>query len=112
MLTDEILERIASLLPKREKPSERTLQRLGTPYRVAIVHPNSHASYYPDALPMTLKLLFDDTGRILGAQAIGLDGVDKRLDVIATVMRLKGTVADLTELELAYAPPFSSAIER
>jgi peroxiredoxin family protein/rhodanese-related sulfurtransferase/TusA-related sulfurtransferase len=58
---------------------------------------------------LTIKLLFDDAGRILGAQAIGLDGVDKRIDVIATVMRLKGTVRDLTELELAYAPPYSSA---
>lgn len=101
--------KVFSLTAAATGNSERTLQRLGTPYRVAIVHPNSHASYYPGALPMTLKLLFDDTGRILGAQAIGLDGVDKRLDVIATVMRLKGTVADLTELELAYAPPFSSA---
>ncbi len=89
--------------------NERTLQRLGITYHVAIVHPNSHAGYYPGALPLTIKLLFDDAGHILGAQIIGLDGVDKRIDVIATVIRLKGTVKDLTELELAYAPPYSSA---
>jgi NADPH-dependent 2,4-dienoyl-CoA reductase/sulfur reductase-like enzyme/peroxiredoxin family protein/rhodanese-related sulfurtransferase/TusA-related sulfurtransferase len=89
--------------------NERTLQRLGVACHAAIVHPNSHAAYYPGALPLTIKLLFDDAGRILGAQAIGLDGVDKRIDVIATVIRLKGTVRDLTELELAYAPPYSSA---
>jgi NADPH-dependent 2,4-dienoyl-CoA reductase/sulfur reductase-like enzyme/peroxiredoxin family protein/rhodanese-related sulfurtransferase/TusA-related sulfurtransferase len=89
--------------------NERTLQRLGIAYHVAIVHPDSHAGYYPGALPLTIKLLFDDAGRILGAQIVGLDGVDKRIDVIATVIRLKGTVKDLTELELAYAPPYSSA---
>jgi NADPH-dependent 2,4-dienoyl-CoA reductase/sulfur reductase-like enzyme/peroxiredoxin family protein/rhodanese-related sulfurtransferase/TusA-related sulfurtransferase len=89
--------------------NERALQRLGVPYHVAIVHPSSHAGYYPGALRLTIKLLFDDAGRILGAQAIGLDGVDKRIDVLATVMRLKGTVKDLTQLELAYAPPYSSA---
>ena len=89
--------------------NERMLQRLGVACHAAIVHPNSHAAYYPGALPLTIKLLFDDAGRILGAQAIGLDGIDKRIDVIATVIRLKGTVRDLTELELAYAPPYSSA---
>lgn len=89
--------------------NERTLQRTGQSYRTVYLHPNSHASYYPGALPLTMKLLFDDSGRILGAQAIGIDGVDKRIDVIAAVLRLKGTVADLTELELAYAPPYSSA---
>lgn len=89
--------------------SERALQRLGRPYQVAYVHPNAHAAYYPQALPLTLKLLFDGDGRILGAQAVGADGVDKRIDVLATVIRLQGTVSDLTELELAYAPPYSSA---
>lgn len=89
--------------------NERTLKRLDIPYKVIYVHPASHASYYPDALPMTLKLIFNDQGRILGAQAIGYDGVDKRIDVIATAMRLNGSVSDLTELELCYAPPFSSA---
>ena len=101
--------KVFSLTAAATGNNERTLQRLGAPYHVAVIHPNSHASYYPGALPLTLKLLFDDAGRILGAQGVGIDGVDKRLDVIATVMRLKGTVADLTELELAYAPPYSSA---
>lgn len=89
--------------------NEKTLQRLGMPYQVTYVHPNSHAAYYPGAVPMTIKLLFNDEGAVLGAQAVGYDGVDKRIDVIATVIRLKGSVTDLTELELAYAPPYSSA---
>jgi NADPH-dependent 2,4-dienoyl-CoA reductase/sulfur reductase-like enzyme/rhodanese-related sulfurtransferase/TusA-related sulfurtransferase len=89
--------------------NERTLKRLNIPYKAITVHPVSHASYYPGALSMTIKLIFNQEGKILGAQSIGYDGVDKRIDVIATVMRLGGTVSDLTELELAYAPPFSSA---
>lgn len=89
--------------------NERTLQRENIPYRVIYTHPVAHASYYPDAFPMDLKLLFNDEGRILGAQGMGIDGVDKRIDVIATAIRLNGTVEDLAELELAYAPPFSSA---
>lgn len=89
--------------------NERTLKRLNIPYKVITIHPVSHASYYPDALPLTLKLIFSDEGKILGAQAIGNDGVDKRIDVIATAIRLGGSVSDLTELELCYAPPFSSA---
>ena len=89
--------------------NERTLQKLGIPYKTIFLHPNSHAGYYPDALPMTIKLIFNDEGKILGAQIMGYDGVDKRIDVIAAVIRLKGTVDDLAELELAYAPPYSSA---
>ncbi|MBU3097822.1 MULTISPECIES: CoA-disulfide reductase [Clostridium] len=89
--------------------NERTLTRLNIPYKVIFVHPVSHASYYPAALPMTLKLIFNSEGKILGAQGVGYDGVDKRIDVLATVIRLGGTVDDLTELELSYAPPFSSA---
>jgi NADPH-dependent 2,4-dienoyl-CoA reductase/sulfur reductase-like enzyme/peroxiredoxin family protein/TusA-related sulfurtransferase/rhodanese-related sulfurtransferase len=89
--------------------NERTLQRENIPYRVIYTHPVAHASYYPDAFPMDLKLIFNDDGRILGAQGMGIDGVDKRIDVIATAIRLNGTVEDLAELELAYAPPFSSA---
>lgn len=89
--------------------NEKTLQRLGIPYRVVYVHPNSHASYYPGATPISIKLLFNMDGRVLGAQAVGFDGVDKRIDDIATVIRFKGTVTDLTELELSYAPPYSSA---
>jgi peroxiredoxin family protein/TusA-related sulfurtransferase/rhodanese-related sulfurtransferase len=89
--------------------NERTLDRLNIPHKAIFVHPVSHASYYPGAVPMTLKLIFNEEGKVLGAQGIGYDGVDKRIDVIATVIRLNGTVEDLTELELSYAPPFSSA---
>lgn len=89
--------------------NEKTLSRLGIPYHVTYVHPNSHASYYPGALPLSLKLIFDSQGKVLGAQAVGMDGVDKRIDDIATVIRFRGTVEDLSELELAYAPPYSSA---
>lgn len=89
--------------------NERTLTKLNIPYRSVNVHPSSHATYYPGAKPIALKLLFNDEGMILGAQAFGQEGVDKRIDVIATVLRLKGTVNDLAELELTYAPPFSSA---
>lgn len=89
--------------------NERTLQRFNIPYKVIYLHPVSHASYYPGAMSMSLKLIFNEEGKVLGAQAIGYDGVDKRIDVIATVIRYNGTVDDLTELELCYAPPFSSA---
>ncbi len=89
--------------------NERTLLRLDIPYKTITVHTASHASYYPGALMMTLKLIFSEEGKVLGAQGVGYDGVDKRIDVIATVIRLGGTVTDLTELELCYAPPFSSA---
>lgn len=89
--------------------NERNLKRLGIPYQVVYVHPFSHATYYPGALQLSLKLLFNEEGRILGAQGIGIEGVDKSIDVLATTMRLKGTIYDLTELELAYAPPYSSA---
>ncbi len=89
--------------------NERTLMRSEIPYKTITIHPVSHASYYPGAVPMTLKLIFGEDGKVLGAQGIGYDGVDKRIDVIAAVIRLKGTVNDLAELELSYAPPFSSA---
>lgn len=89
--------------------NERTLKRENIDYKVVYIHPVSHASYYPAALPMSLKLIFNDEGKVLGAQAIGYEGVDKRIDVIASTIRFNGTVADLAELELCYAPPFSSA---
>lgn len=89
--------------------NERTLKRHDIPYKVIYVHPVSHASYYPNAMPMSLKLIFSNEGKIFGAQGIGYDGVDKRIDVIATTIRLGGTVDDLAELELCYAPPYSSA---
>ena len=78
-------------------------------YHKAIIVQKSHAGYYPGAMPLMLKALFDKNGKIFGAQIVGVKGADKRIDTIATVMRLGGTVHDLTRLELAYAPPYSSA---
>ncbi len=89
--------------------NERTLRKTGITYKTILIHPVSHASYYPGAVPMTLKLIFNEEGKVLGAQGMGYEGVDKRIDVIATAIRLGGTVEDLAELELSYAPPFSSA---
>lgn len=78
-------------------------------YRAIYAHPFDHASYYPDSHPLHLKLLFDENFRILGAQAIGQAGVEKRIDVIATAMRFGATACDLADLELCYAPPYGSA---
>ena len=90
--------------------TEKALKKWGIDYIASITHSNSHAAYYPGGLPLTIKLLFvPETGKILGAQVIGYDGVDKRLDVLATAIRFDKTVFDLMDLELAYAPPFSSA---
>lgn len=89
--------------------NERTLQRAGIQYKAIKLHPSAHAGYYPNSTQMSLKLIFNDEGKILGAQAMGYTGVEKRIDVIATAIRFGGTVYDLTELELAYAPPYSSA---
>lgn len=89
--------------------NERTLQKFNIPYKTIIIHPNSHAGYYPGGLAMSIKLIFNDEGKILGSQILGYDGVDKRIDVIATAIRMKGTIEDLAELELSYAPPYSSA---
>jgi len=82
----------------------------GIPFQSVIVHPNDHAGYYPGATLLTLKLTFSpESRRVLGAQAVGYSGVDKRIDVIATAIMGKMTVDDLTEFEHAYAPPYSSA---
>lgn len=90
--------------------NERRLREAGRPYRSIHSHPFNHATYYPGAQRMSLKLLFDpSSGEILGAQAVGRDGVDKRIDVIATAMAGRITADGLADLELAYAPPFSSA---
>lgn len=90
--------------------SEKTLKRNNIPYLAAHTHPNSHAGYYPGAMPMAMKLLFaPQDGKVLGAQIVGAEGTDKRIDVIATAIRAGMTVYDLEELELAYAPPYSSA---
>ena len=89
--------------------NEKTLKQKSIPYISSIIDSKSHAGYYPGALPMTIKLLYSTEGKILGSQIIGYDGVDKRIDVIATALRFEKTVFDLEELELAYAPPYSSA---
>jgi rhodanese-related sulfurtransferase len=90
--------------------SEKRLATTKRKYKVIHAHPNSHAGYYPDAKQMTLKLIFDaKSGEILGAQGVGIEGVDKRIDVIATAMRGGITAPELADLELAYAPPFGSA---
>lgn len=90
--------------------SERRLVALGRPHLALHTHPASHAGYYPGAHAMSLKLLVDPRdGAILGAQGVGREGVDKRIDVIATAARAGLSAPDLADLELAYAPPFSSA---
>ncbi len=90
--------------------NEKKLLAAKRPYQAIHTHPGSHAGYYPGAQTMSLKLLLDPTsGEILGAQGIGKDGVDKRIDVIATAIRGKITAPELADLELAYAPPFGSA---
>ncbi len=89
--------------------NEKRLKQAGKEYLKTYIVPQSHASYYPGAQPMILKLLFEPNGQILGAQIVGRDGVDKRIDIIATAIRNNLTIDDLAELELAYAPPYGSA---
>lgn len=89
--------------------NEKQLKAQKMLYQKTYVHPASHATYYPDSAQLSMKLLFAPDGKILGAQAVGFDGVDKRIDVLATALRLGGTVYDLEKLELCYAPPYSSA---
>jgi rhodanese-related sulfurtransferase len=92
--------------------SEKALQRMGRAYQTIYLHPTHHASYYPGAERMSLKLLFDPaSGKILGAQAVGASGVDKRIDVLAIAIQAGMTVFDLEEAELAYAPQFGAAKE-
>lgn len=89
---------------------ERGLQAAGREYAKVHLHPSGHASYYPGTAPMQMKVLFDPgDGRLLGAQVVGFDGVDKRIDVLATAIRSGLSVFDLEHLELAYAPPYGSA---
>ena len=90
--------------------NEKRLKAAGRDVMVIHTHPNNHAGYYPDAKQIALKLIFDPkTGEILGGQGVGVDGVDKRIDVIATAIRGGITAPELADLELAYAPPFGSA---
>ncbi len=91
--------------------SEKTLKKLGdSDYEKIYVYPNSHAGYYPGAKPIAMKVLFRKSdGRLLGAQAVGEDGVDKRISTLALAIQMGATVYDLEEVELCYAPPFGSA---
>ena len=90
--------------------NEKTAKRLGLSYDKVFTYSGSHAGYYPGAANMAVKTIFEpETGRILGAQLVGYDGVDKRCDVLATAIRAKMTAGDLCRLELCYAPPYSSA---
>lgn len=90
--------------------NEKNLRKLGIPYLACHIHPAPHATYYPGGSQMSMKLLFSPgEGKVLGAQIVGYEGVDKRIDVLATAIRAGMTVFDLQKLELAYAPPFSSA---
>ena len=90
--------------------NEKTLSRLNASYTAIHTHPYNHAGYYPDAVMMSFKLIFNpETGQILGAQGVGASGTDKRIDVIATAMQLGAAAPKLADLELCYAPPYSSA---
>ncbi|MBN1818276.1 MAG: FAD-dependent oxidoreductase [Sedimentisphaerales bacterium] len=88
--------------------SEKQLRNKGMEYEKLYIHPAHHVGYYPGATTMHMKALFDKKGRILGAQIVGHEGVDRRIDLLAVAIRMQMTVYDLQELELAYAPPFGS----
>lgn len=89
--------------------NEKMLKKEQIPYWKILTFGNSHAGYYPDATSILFKLLFNQEGKILGIQAVGQEGVEKRVDVIATIMRNNGTIQELLDSELCYAPPYSSA---
>ncbi|KGK86300.1 CoA-disulfide reductase [Desulfosporosinus sp. HMP52] len=104
------IAKVFDLVAASTGANEKMLKKLGIPHEVLFTHSNSHAGYYPGATRLSMKLVFDkNNGRVLGAQAVGAQGVDKRIDDIAGVIRNQGTIYDLQDLELAYAPPFSSA---
>jgi NADPH-dependent 2,4-dienoyl-CoA reductase/sulfur reductase-like enzyme/peroxiredoxin family protein/TusA-related sulfurtransferase/rhodanese-related sulfurtransferase len=106
----KIFDLTAATTGSNEKILQKRGLQKGTDYEVVYVNQNHHAGYYPGATPMVIKLIFSKDGqKIYGAQIVGRDGVDKRIDVLATAIRLNGSIQDLTELELAYAPPYSSA---
>ena len=105
----QVFDLTAAAVGLNEKALLASGRKKGTDYETVVINQKSHAGYYPQATPITLKLLFEKEGKILGAQAVGQDKVDKRIDTIATVMSMGGTTENLAKLELAYAPPFSSA---
>lgn len=104
----QVFDLTAAAVGLNEKALLASGRKKGTDYETVVINQKSHAGYYPQATPITLKLLFEKEGKILGAQAVGQDKVDKRIDTIATVMSMGGTTENLAKLELAYAPPFSS----
>ncbi|MFA7675470.1 MAG: FAD-dependent oxidoreductase, partial [Endomicrobiia bacterium] len=89
--------------------NEKQLQKKNISYKKVHIWGNSHAGYYPNSFPLLIKILFDEKGKIFGAQATGFEGVEKRIDVISSVIRLNGKISDLLDSELCYAPPYSSA---
>lgn len=89
--------------------NEKQLKRKGVNYLKTLVYGNSHAGYYPGATQTLYKLLFSPEGKILGAQAVGQEGAEKRIDVISSIMRCDGTIQELIDSELCYAPPYNSA---
>lgn len=101
--------RVFGLTAAMTGASQHTLQRAGIAHHTVHVHPGHHAGYFPGAEQMHLTITFAPDGRLLGAQAVGRDGVDKRIDVLATALSAGMTVDDVAELELAYAPPYGSA---
>lgn len=88
--------------------NEKTLKAMDRPYEKVYLSPSQHVGVYPGASPITMKLLFSPDGTVLGCQCIGEEGVDKRVDVISAVIKLRGSVSDLARLELCYAPSYSS----
>lgn len=104
------IAKVFDLVAASTGANEKMLSKLGIPYEVSFTHSSSNAMYYPGSTRLSIKLIFERSGgRILGAQIVGAQGADKRIDDIAGVIRRQGTIYDLQELELAYAPPFSSA---
>lgn len=102
--------RLFSLTVAATGANERTLKKEQIPYEVIYLHPGSHAAYYPGATAISMKVLFSPlTNQILGAQAIGQEGVEKRIDVLATAIKGKLSLDEIADLELCYAPPYSSA---
>lgn len=101
--------KVCSLTAASVGRNEKQLLKDGVRFRKIYAFPFSHATYYPGAEQMTLKLLFDDEGGIFGAQGVGAENVEKQIDVIAAAMKFGGTVRDLAEMELCYAPPYNSA---
>jgi NADPH-dependent 2,4-dienoyl-CoA reductase/sulfur reductase-like enzyme/rhodanese-related sulfurtransferase len=108
--TDTAIAKVFDLTVASTGLSEKTLKNENIDYISTITHSASHAGYYPGAKPMSIKITYaPDTGKLFGAQIIGYDGVDKRIDMLASVLKFSGTIYDVQEIEHAYAPPFSSA---